>query len=586
MERRKRQKRRAVGGTGPTLEVVLYVLIVVAAGLLRFAALGWIPLRESEAAQALAAWRFVQGQGEVGVAYSPLLFTLNFVHFALFGASDAAARFAPALFGTLLVALPYFLRRWLGRAGALTAAGLLAVSPTALFFSRSLSGPVVVAACALGVVAGLFGYVDERRPGYVYGATVALALALAASPAAYTVLLAVAVFLALAVVADLGPGRDEVAGAWQAARDEPGLLRNAGLLFVGVWGLAGTGFLLNPGGLQAGVNLLARWLTGFLPAGGRPWYVYGALLALYEPLVLLFGLLGLGSMAVRWGVRGQRPSAFDTFLMCWLAVALVVTAVAGQRPAGNVLLSVVPLALLAAGFIGRLLTTLGEAESRTEVALFAAIALIVCVHLYLQLSDYTLNPRFAPVTWIAVGIALLISLFVLAWIWSGPALAQRGAAVCLLLALGLWTARTGWHLNFSALGQPAEPLASPASSPQVRTLVSTLERVSSARETDQHIIAVTVEESTGPVVAWYLRDFAHVQYVSGSSQPFVTPVFITPASETEPPASGGYAGQAFDLETAWQSESLWGAEWLRWLLFREFPQPLSSDKVVLWVRQD
>jgi hypothetical protein len=66
-----------------TVEVALYILIGVVAAGLRFYALGAQPLRESEAAQALAAWRFVGlGIGDSGFGiqdsgYSPLLFLGN-----------------------------------------------------------------------------------------------------------------------------------------------------------------------------------------------------------------------------------------------------------------------------------------------------------------------------------------------------------------------------------------------------------------------------------------------------------------------------------------------------------------------------
>ena len=121
-----------------TVEVALYILIGMIAAGLRFYALGAQPLRESEAAQALAAWRFSQGNFEGAAGYSPLLFLGNVFTFVLLGASEALARLVPALSGTLLAVLPYFLRRHLGRSGALVASILLALSPSTLFFSRHL----------------------------------------------------------------------------------------------------------------------------------------------------------------------------------------------------------------------------------------------------------------------------------------------------------------------------------------------------------------------------------------------------------------------------------------------------------------
>ena len=155
--------RRTRGPSGPTVEMGLYLLLLVVAAALRLYALGARPLEAEEAQQAMAAWRFYQGQFQSLEGYSPLLFYGDLLTFLLFGASDFWARLVPALFGIALVGLPYFLRCWLGRAGALAAAALLAFSPSALFFSQSLEGETAVAACALVLLAALFGYLAKRK---------------------------------------------------------------------------------------------------------------------------------------------------------------------------------------------------------------------------------------------------------------------------------------------------------------------------------------------------------------------------------------------------------------------------------------
>jgi predicted membrane-bound mannosyltransferase len=127
-----------------TVEVALYILIGMIAAGLRFYALGAQPLQESEAAQALSAWRFLGiGNWELGidVGYSPFLFLGNVFTFFLLGASNALARWVPALSGTLLSILPYFLRRRLGRSAALFASILLALSPSTLWGDRLSSLP-------------------------------------------------------------------------------------------------------------------------------------------------------------------------------------------------------------------------------------------------------------------------------------------------------------------------------------------------------------------------------------------------------------------------------------------------------------
>ena len=137
-----------------TIEVLLYGLIVAAALGLRLWGIGSTPLSNSEAAQSLAAWSLYHGSQPDGTLYSPLLLSLNSVTFFLFGASDGSARLAALLLGMVLVMLPITLRRQLGPPVALLASFLLAISPTAIFLSRTVNSEVAVAVGAPGRVNG------------------------------------------------------------------------------------------------------------------------------------------------------------------------------------------------------------------------------------------------------------------------------------------------------------------------------------------------------------------------------------------------------------------------------------------------
>ncbi len=118
-----------------TVEAALYIMLAIAAFFARFFLLGSVPLNADEARQALAAWNFSRGIPDAFTG-SPFLFASNAVLFALFGATDAAARFFPALFGTALVLTPALLRDYIGRAGALIASALFVFSPSLVLFSR------------------------------------------------------------------------------------------------------------------------------------------------------------------------------------------------------------------------------------------------------------------------------------------------------------------------------------------------------------------------------------------------------------------------------------------------------------------
>src|SRR5574340_374727 len=83
-----------------TIEVGLYAAFALMALGMRLFLLDDTPLAVDEARQALTAWHFVSGGRPDAFTGSPLLFSGNTILFALFGASDAAARFLPVLFGS------------------------------------------------------------------------------------------------------------------------------------------------------------------------------------------------------------------------------------------------------------------------------------------------------------------------------------------------------------------------------------------------------------------------------------------------------------------------------------------------------
>jgi uncharacterized protein (TIGR03663 family) len=567
-----------------TVEVALYVLIGMVAVGLRFYALGAQPLRESEATQALAAWQFYQGNLEGTAGYSPLLFLSNVFTFVLLGASNALARLVPALFGTALAVLPYFLRPRLGRRGSLVASILLALSPSTLFFSRYLGGPIVVTACVLAVLAGFFGYLDNKQPKYAYLTAAALALSLSADPMIYTFVLIFGTFLLLLGLIDrlanVDMGWSAVLAAWQTAREETDLLKNSALVLAAVVVLVCTAFLLNFAGLPAALDFLPTWLAQLGPQpGDQPWYYYFQLLVLYEPLILILGLIGLVYHYI------GRRDLLTTFLLYWTVAAAVIYALAGQKAPGNVLLLVLPLALLASLLIGRFWDQLAQAAARGAEGLFVTFSLPVVVFLAIQLAGYASSGQTVYLYLALVAFLVLPTLIALCWMWLGQGPALRYGEIMLLLVLAMLTVNLSVGLNYHRAADPREPMVAEATSPGVVDLVTTLERVSSHQEGDPYTLAITVEEATGPVLAWHLRNFRNTSFVEQLSPSIETPVVITPAREEEPTLGGSYVGQSFASQATWNPLGLTRSERVRWLLYREAPTPVESRDVVLWVRQ-
>ena len=126
--------------TGSTLGryQAVFVLLVVLALLLRLWELSERTMHYDEAIHLYYSWRLSNLEGFIHSPWmhGPFQIDLVAAFLRLFGDTDLAARMAYALFGAILVGLPYFLREWLGKSGALLTGVLLAISPSLLYFSR------------------------------------------------------------------------------------------------------------------------------------------------------------------------------------------------------------------------------------------------------------------------------------------------------------------------------------------------------------------------------------------------------------------------------------------------------------------
>jgi len=431
---------------------------------------------------------------------------------------------------------------------------------------------------------GFFGYLDSQQPKYVYWIAVALALSLSTAPLVYTFILIFGTFLLLLGLVDrvakVDLGWSAVLAAWRAARQEKDLLKNSALVLVVVLVLVGTAFLLNFAGLPAALDFLPTWLAQLEPrTGSQPWYYYLQLLVLYEPLILVFGLMGL----VYYYFRPR--DLLTTFLLYWTVAAMVIYALAGQKAPGDILLLLLPLILLAGLVSGRFWEQSVQTGTWWAEGLFVASFMVAVVYFAIQLAGYASSGQAAHLFYMALTPLLLSVLTALCWTWLGEEPTVRCGGITLLLTLTLLTVSSSMGLNYHRAADPREPMVVEATSPGVRDLVTTLERISSHQDGDPHTIAVTVEEATGPVLAWHLRDFRNVRFVEKLSPAIETPVVITLAEEKEPTLGGSYVGQDFTVQATWNPQGLTRTERLRWLLYREAPTPVNSRKVVLWVKQ-
>ncbi|MDP7587972.1 MAG: glycosyltransferase family 39 protein, partial [Dehalococcoidia bacterium] len=136
-----------------------FLAIVIVALVMRLWELGGRTVHYDEAIHLHFAWRLSESSG--AFLGWPWVFGTDYIHspwmhgpfqiqftalmFRIFGDTDVTARLGYVLFGTALVAVPYFFRDYLGRTGAFLAALMLALSPTLLYFSRFGRNDIIMA---------------------------------------------------------------------------------------------------------------------------------------------------------------------------------------------------------------------------------------------------------------------------------------------------------------------------------------------------------------------------------------------------------------------------------------------------------
>lgn len=556
-----------------TTERALFGAALLMAAFLRFVALGSRPLDNDEAAIAVQSWQAIRG-GSVDLLSQPLLTYGGAIVFLLVGASDTAARLLPALAGTAMVVLPYFLRGYLGRLGALAAAYLLAISPSLVFFSGTADSAIIAIALMLALVT-LLVHPEWRLRPYLAGLTIGLMLM--SGPLGLASLALVGVGVAYIVLMGRRVEENGLAGAMADLPDRQFWAR-AGSAAAIAYGLVATGFGANLHGLQAGLpDALETWLAG---AGfsSQP----GLLLLSYEPLALVLAVLALA-----WGVA-RRPT--DNILAGWAILSLALaTLTAGSHP-DMVLLALLPLLLLAGQLVGYLFTLLGDGEFRRPFGLLCLGLGPWIFLLYLWSGHFSrpgadamkaLGATPPAVLLIPIGIAIL-SVIGYAIYRLGPFSAGQSLALFAALLLAAFSIHTSFAIIQPDLEAPAQLLLARPTSTDVRTLARELQDTVDALAFLPGSRQVQVEERFRLPLAWYLRDVRDLSFVPRVSDG----VAIAVLGVDSPAPSSKYKGRRYQLAFDMQGRPLYsGADRLwRWFMYREPTAPPLSEGVVMLVR--
>ncbi len=337
----------------------------------RLVMLGARPLDSAEARHALDELALLRNGVPAG-AHLSWVHLVEAAVFAGFGAGDFAARIAYALSGLLLVGAAFAMRRRLGRAGAIGFAALLALSPSAAYFSRGGNAVVPALACAVLALAVFLELVDRPTSTGAAGLGAITGLGLASgAPALMTALFMLA---ALAVVGLGGAimGRRVLlqVRVWWTRRKS--LLLISILVAAALWGILESGFAT-----RSPLDAIVTAARSNLASAGRPGFKAGLdfylpILSLCEFLIVI--LAALGTIAV---LTMRIRSRLAAFALTWSALAAAFFLWTPVRSPACVLQMIVPMALLGAFAIDYLHHWLAWNVIRYPLAALAPLTLYV-----------------------------------------------------------------------------------------------------------------------------------------------------------------------------------------------------------------
>lgn len=315
-------------------------------------------------------------------AIIPWIFRLLFGAAAqnAYGLTTFTIRLIPSLFGVATIWLVLLLRRRLGSVGALAAAGLLAISPGAVYLSRYFIHETLFVFFTLGLVVAALKYYEEAHPIYLLLASASAALLFATKE---TAIISVGV-LGIALVCT--HAYRWLTGKAKSSNIQPGsggfvefLERVGGPIWLAVWTLVAiavfvginilfySSFFTNyPKGVYDAIKTFEFWTKTGREAHVHPPTKYLYWLMSQESFLLFFGAIGAFLVVLK------PKKTFPLFAALWAFGLIAAYSLISYKTPWLALNFIVPLSLIA-GYVFQFLYETKWASVR-ELAVLALIA--------------------------------------------------------------------------------------------------------------------------------------------------------------------------------------------------------------------
>jgi len=539
----------------------------ITAIVLRLLRLGAMPLTDMEASIALQA--LAVGQKTETVFGGHMTYVgLTGVDFFLLNAGNFLARFWPAMFGALIVFVPFLFRKQLGHWPASILSFILALSPEMVGLSRVISSPMI----AFVLLLLAFG-LSFHKKAILSG--VSFALALMGGSGFWTGIVLIWLSLLAAKVILKLSFHDYFDEFFKNKDDRWRFLIAFGLTIV----LVATGFSLAPEGLSGVFSGAVDFVRGFGMPYTKPFILKPLALAAYSLPAVIFGLWG--------GIRGLiNRSKLDIFLLIAALAGFIYLLLYHNTSPADIIWVTLPLWTLAARVIPDMWRW--PAENKFVMVITAVMVVVVFAFTLLAMRSLvspSINTEARLTTFIALagGLVLMIALVLLVTFgWSEdvalPGLLMGLSVVVLLGMLSLTVRTTSISLERThELWYPHE------SSLSTQWLKVSLDRVLEWNKRTTIPVEIAVADFDTPGMRWVLRDYENVvfvPYVPPSSQPGILISDIL----TQPEISNSYRGQ----DLVWSQTPDWQGmtpfQYLSWLMTRDTPE--TTREIIFWVRTD
>jgi len=272
-----------------------------------------------------------------------------------YGLNDYTVRGVTAIFGIATIGLALLLRKRLGKIGTLSAAGLIAISPGAIYLSRYFIHESLFVFFTLGIIVAALKYYDTGRGVYLILTAISAALMVATKetwimngPVLLIALITTTLYFSLRDKLDPERNSEDfsLAERWRRNVERLGgplpiitisLLAFAAFIVVAV--LFYSSFFTNyPQGVRDALQSLNLWKNR-THEHEHPWSQYISWLFQEEVVVLFLG--GIGALLAVW----RADNRLALFLAQWSLGLLAAYSLVGYKTPWITLNFIVPLAL-------------------------------------------------------------------------------------------------------------------------------------------------------------------------------------------------------------------------------------------------